>query len=165
MGTIRYSSLAASTGLEQGRRDDLESLAFVIAYLSKRGNLPWMGVPGKNEAEKVKKIKELKEESSFETLFEGLPPEFAKFGIYSRLLQFEQRPDYEYCRKLFQQVLHRLGVPQDDTDFDWIVKREELIKQVAKEEEAEARRNRQSEDFEVTNVDSTPGLLSAGGGG
>ena len=46
-GTIRYTSLSASSNYEQGRRDDLESVCFVLSYLLNRGQLPWMGVSGK----------------------------------------------------------------------------------------------------------------------
>ncbi len=86
-----------------------------------------MGIPGKNEQDKVKKIKEIKEETTFEALFDGFPPEFAKFGIYTRLLQFEKQPDYDYCRRLFSGLLQRSGFQADDTEYDWIIKREELI--------------------------------------
>ena len=47
-GTARYASLGTHLGYEQGRRDDLEGLAYVFIYLL-RGKLPWMGVPTKTK--------------------------------------------------------------------------------------------------------------------
>jgi len=44
MGTTRYASLAAHLGSEISRKDDLESLFYVMVYLLK-GNLPWQNMP------------------------------------------------------------------------------------------------------------------------
>ena len=107
-GTARYASLNTSLGIEQARRDDVEGLCHVFLYLLK-GSLPWQGLPGNTKAEKYRNIMEKKLQTSVETLCSGLPGEFVTFLNYSRNLRFEDRPDYNYLRRLFKDLYQRLG--------------------------------------------------------
>ena len=103
-GTIRYSSINSHLGLTQSRRDDLESLVYVIVYLVK-GRLPWQGIavhPGQVHHDEVLK---LKQETTAETLCKGLPQPLIKFIRHIRSLGFKDKPDYLYLRSLLAQCV------------------------------------------------------------
>jgi hypothetical protein len=52
---------------EQSRRDDMESIGFVLLYFLK-GSLPWQGLNAKTKEEKYKKIRDKKAETTFDSL-------------------------------------------------------------------------------------------------
>lgn len=72
IGTARFASLNSHLGSEQSRRDDMQSLGYLIVYLAK-GRLPWQKVRAKSKHQKYQKIYELKDSHTPETLCAGLP--------------------------------------------------------------------------------------------
>ena len=117
IGNARYSSINALNGGTQSRRDDLESLGYLVIYLIV-GRLPWQGYISHSKEDKYYKIKKIKKETTAEQLCEGLPRQFLDYIRYTRNLQYEENPDYNYLKNLFLSVLRGYGY-QFDYYYDW----------------------------------------------
>lgn len=120
IGTARYASINALKGLEQSRRDDLESLGYILMYFN-LGKLPWQGIQAENWKEKYAKIKDKKISTKLESLCEGFPYEFVSYLRYCRGLRFSEDPDYNYLRSMFRSLFNHLGYKWDYR-YDWIEK-------------------------------------------
>ncbi|KAI9344870.1 kinase-like domain-containing protein [Obelidium mucronatum] len=117
-GTARYMSVNTHLGREQSRRDDLEALGHVFFYFL-RGSLPWQGLKAATNKQKYEKIGEKKQTTPIKELCEGHPEEFSIYQNYARDLKFDEQPDYEYLRGLFNKVLAKNGFI-DDGVYDWM---------------------------------------------
>ena len=119
-GTARYVSINTHLGIEQSRRDDLESIGYMLIFFMK-GVLPWQGL--KNCNEKYTRIMEKKLQIPTEILCYGLPDEISYYLNYTKNLRFEDRPDYDYLRGLFIKLLgtcHSVyGLTKEMLKFDW----------------------------------------------
>ena len=116
-GTALYASIYTHKGIEQSRRDDLESLGYMLIYFCK-GELPWMNVKAKNKAGKYKKIMEKKIEMKPEILCAGLIDEFREYFKYVRELQFTEEPNYNYLLGLLNNAMKKNNI-KNDYKFDW----------------------------------------------
>jgi casein kinase 1 len=117
-GTARYMSINTHLGREQSRRDDLEALGHVFMYFL-RGGLPWQGLKAATNKQKYEKIGEKKQVTPIKELCEGFPGEFGQYLQYVRELGFEDAPDYDYLRGLFDTILKKEG-NTDDGQYDWM---------------------------------------------
>ena len=119
-GTARYVSINTHMGIEQSRRDDLESIGYMLIFFLK-GVLPWQGL--KNGNEKYTRIMEKKLQIPTEILCYGLPDEITYYLKYCKSLRFEDRPDYDYLRGLFIKLLGTCnsvyGLTKEMLKFDW----------------------------------------------
>ena len=119
-GTARYASINTHLGIEQSRRDDMESLGYMFMYFN-LGSLPWQGLKAATKKQKYEKISDKKMSTPVEVLCKGYPNEFATYLNYCRSLRFEDKPDYSYLGELFRGLFHKLGYTYDYI-FDWSAK-------------------------------------------
>jgi casein kinase 1 epsilon len=118
-GTARYASVNTHLGVEQSRRDDLESLGYVLMYFLS-GSLPWQGLKAGTKKQKYDRISEKKVATPIEVLCKNQPSEFVSYFHYCRSLRFDDKPDYSYLKRLFRDLFIREGY-QFDYVFDWTV--------------------------------------------
>ena len=125
---------------ESSRRDDLESLAYMLIYFI-RGTLPWRKLRASPDPPAQSNHTPSQEEiirqnynpvsatwdlirdakiANEELLTLGLPPEFDVLYRYARTLEFDDLPDYEGLRNLFRGLAERMGVEYDGV-YDWSV--------------------------------------------
>ena len=115
-GSLIFLSTNALKGIEQTRKDDLEALGYVIIYLY-IGSLPWSSFKHKNLTQGVLKIREERKKISIEKICDGMPNEMNIYLNYVNNLKYEECPDYEYLRKLFWNVLKKIG--ENKLLFSW----------------------------------------------
>ncbi|VDM48992.1 unnamed protein product [Toxocara canis] len=108
-GTTRYCSPTVHARKEQGRKDDLWALVYVLIEL--HSGLPWRGI---TEPE----IGEMKLALPDEVLMADCPPEWIKILKYIRTLVYESRPDYKKIYDIMMESITRLKVTFDDP-YDW----------------------------------------------
>ncbi|CAK81398.1 unnamed protein product (macronuclear) [Paramecium tetraurelia] len=116
-GTARYASINTHLGIEQSRRDDLESLGYVLLYFL-RGSLPWQNLRANNQKEKYDRIMEKKLATSSETLCKNSPKQFYEYIEYSKNLKFDEKPDYQYMKNLFISVMKENDL-RIEYIYDW----------------------------------------------
>ncbi|OHS97311.1 CK1 family protein kinase [Tritrichomonas foetus] len=126
-GTARYASISAMRGIEQSRRDDMESLAYVWVYLLK-GKLPWQGLPAKTQKEKMEKIASTKANTNLDNLCRGFPKFFINYIEKVRNLKFDEEPDYKEYRKMLRDAFIDEGMVFDYV-YDWSTERKPAMTQ------------------------------------
>ena len=119
VGSVRYASVNALKLREQSRKDDLESIGYMLIYLIKR-KLPWDNIRIDNKRSSYLKLSEYKKNIQPELLCCNLPYEFIEYVRYVKNLKFEDEPDYNYLRSLFQIMLNKQGFEENKVFFSWI---------------------------------------------
>lgn len=116
IGTSRYISVNIHKGNNASRRDDLESIIYILVYLLIE-ELPWQRFT--NEENINEKILESKQNYDFRKV-ESIPKEFILIIGYIRELKFSEIPDYDYIINiLFNLYTHKKY--KLDNKYEWTI--------------------------------------------
>jgi serine/threonine protein kinase len=117
VGTANYVSVNTHLSDQQSRRDDLESLLYVLIRFM-LGRLPWQGLDAVSPDERNDKIAHLKMQISPEALCADMPVEFSSMLNAVRKMGFEDHPTYHRFRAALNHLFVKRGFVYDGL-FDW----------------------------------------------
>ena len=138
-GSFRYSSINNHKGIQQSRRDDLESISYMMIYFYK-GKLPWQNIPAKDKRDKLKKTYDKKKDTKLDELCEGCPKEFKQIIKYIRKLGYKETPDYSFIKYMLNKVRKRNKI-LNDRKYDWDTDKDTDSSQITMKEELENIKN------------------------
>ena len=115
--SLIFSSLNIMKGNFINKKDDLESLGYILLFLLK-GELPWEYIANDlNERDKIRKIYQLKKYYSLDLLCDKIPEEFRLFIIYIKKLKVKEEIDYNYCFHLFYTIFKNNNITNLKIDY------------------------------------------------
>lgn len=97
-GTSNYCSLYTHKGIQQSRRDDIETFCYLLAYFY-TGTLPWI-----KTSESSNKIALMKEKTSGKELFGSAAKQLIDVFKYAKQLKFDDEIDYFYIREKIRKL-------------------------------------------------------------
>ena len=101
LGNVNYCSLSTLCGIQQSRRDDLESFCYILSFLL-NGKLPWISRHKKDKYD-AKEIKKMKMSLISCNLF--INPVLQQIFLYVKSLKFDTAPNYTYLFELLNRVV------------------------------------------------------------
>jgi serine/threonine protein kinase len=116
-GTARYCSANAHMSIKLSRRDDLESLGYILVYFYK-GQLPWMGLKTEDKVPRQYTIGRVKLQTSLQDLCRGMDSAFLHYLTACRNLRYTEEPNYESLRNIFRQLAKKQRVSYN-WNYDW----------------------------------------------
>lgn len=115
-GTARYVSINVHKGILPSRRDDMESIGYILLYLL-NGDLPWQGLQVKKQ-EKNKLIGDIKNNIKLWELYsDTIPGEIILFIEYCKALQYDEEPDYQYLKNILNNLFLHKGFKYDNKNM------------------------------------------------
>ena len=117
VATALYASIHTHLGEKQSRRDDLESIGYILVRFLK-GKLPWEKIKEENKTERNQKIYQSKMRNPPQILCDGLPDEFRVYFEVVGKMQFEEQPKYYQMRRMFKNLFLKKGFVYDNV-CDW----------------------------------------------
>lgn len=105
LGTPRYTSIRCHEGHELSRRDDMESLLYMVLYFFRPG-LPWQGTRNRDKKKKYKAILQKKKRAiQSGELFMGLGEAFATLLRQVHDTGFDAEPGYNQVKSALRTML------------------------------------------------------------
>lgn len=80
------------SGFEHSRRDDLESIGYILLFLA-LGKLPWQNLQVQNKRERIMKTRMVKAKTNIDEISQNIPSFIPELIKYARKLDFEAEPD------------------------------------------------------------------------
>ncbi|ODN93513.1 hypothetical protein L198_05378 [Cryptococcus wingfieldii CBS 7118] len=151
-GNWNWTSLAVDEGRQTIRWDDMESAGYMAVNFLKG----WHGDSSRNSHSTMGSAEK---DTSLDDLCKDVPQEFITYLAYCRSLEYTQQPDYDYCRRLFQQVFEREGF-RDDGVYDWMAPQsagesEKLIGQLSSDDVENSEQSEESCSSAGSGADTT----------
>lgn len=116
-GTMRYAPIAVHVGHQQGRKDDLEALGYLLIYLA-RGKLPWQNLWHAEKQVIWRDVGRMKAEMNLDELCAELCPCFEAFMNRLRHIEYADRPPYDELKQMFLETMINLNI-DPSTPYDW----------------------------------------------
>jgi serine/threonine protein kinase len=117
VGTAQYVSINTHLGDQQSRRDDLESIMYMLIRFL-QGKLPWSEFKDRDPETRNERITQAKIHTTPESLCTGLPNAFRSLLDEIRRLGYEVTPKYSWMRSLMRRLFLDHGFVYDSV-FDW----------------------------------------------
>lgn len=115
-GTLEFTSRDAHMGAHS-RRSDLECLGYNLIYWC-QGTLPWKNEKLLQQPDQIHHMKEYfmtDVKFMIQQVYGKTAPEFlGEFLNYVGNLAYDERPDYGYCRHIFEKELISMGYSTDE---------------------------------------------------
>lgn len=99
-GTMRYCSTYTHFGVESSRRDDMQSLLFIVVYLT-NAELPW-------QSKNIKKgnVGSVKSKCVFDgSLTKNMNPHLHRMNLNIKNIQFSEEPNYKFLRTCLENIV------------------------------------------------------------
>ena len=109
-GSPDFASINAHSTCGQSRRDDIEALGYILLFLA-RGKLPWQGLGGDSNEQKVRRVAHVKRQVDIDKLCDSTPLVIKNIIRHARSLAFDEEPSYDTISGWIDDEAERLCRP------------------------------------------------------